>query len=562
MSKATQIADLLRKAGSAQSLSEQRTYIAKAEELKSQQHAAAFTDTEWSAEDAVIRDVLVPGRTHELHTASTDWLADLEVPVDTKQASQEMVAEASLWFGRVDDDVKSYRAEYDEQARNLARRLAGQYGDYADAAERAFTDEASRLRATAVRAGLVVEADAGETPPENKSKPQKHYEKVVESEINKDKDGNVKDRDFKADQKHSSKTASYEDEADNEQDEEDDEDNPFATTGMRQAVARQQQDDDLFAVLAASEGNEVVGNPGVYNDDPEAVNSNRAPQLKELNLNSQDVVPVNDPGLGKTDDLTGANYSRTGEQDYASERAFPVHSNKKESSMGQQYASCPTCGGHGKVAVRARELPRIEDIMKEGVSGLDQIDQTVDPHDNGPKPTPYPAEVAFPWVLNPATQVPAAVAQAEDQIAQRNSLSPLQQNRSQQGGPRQSVQSAKTAGGRDNSGWMGDNGARGLDYPGEQIGQYPVPADSGAPNYTDPAHGHGGDVGANQPVKPYGAAEADDYTNNPGMNWQPGQDTHYDQGWREVVNQNPALASAAAFMEQHRQAYLRAQQGR
>lgn len=226
--------------------------------------------------------------------------------------------------------------------------------------------------------------------------------------------------------------------------------------------------------------------------------------------------------------------------------------------MGQHYASCPTCGGHGKVAVRTPELPRIEDIMKVGVSGLDQIDQTVDPHDNGPKPTPYPADVAFPWVLNPAAQVPAAVAQAEDQIAQRNSLSPLQQGNSQQASPRQSVQSAyHTAGGRDNSGWIGDEGARGLDYPGEQIGQYPAPADSGAPNYVDPAHGHGGDVPANRPAKPYGAAEEQDYTNNPGMNWQPGQPTQADQGWREVVQQNPALASAAAFLDQHRRAYLR-----
>ena len=223
--------------------------------------------------------------------------------------------------------------------------------------------------------------------------------------------------------------------------------------------------------------------------------------------------------------------------------------------MGQQFASCPTCGGHGKVAVRARELPSIDDISKEAVSGLDQIQQTVDPHDNGPKPTQLPADVAFPWVLNPQAQVPAAIGQAEEQIAQRNSLSPTQQANSKQPATRQSVQSAKTAGGRDNSGWMGDNGARGLDYPGEQIGQYPQPSTS--EGYVDPAHGQGGDVGANKPAKPYGAAEADDYTNNQGMNWQPGQDTHADQGWRETVQENPALAAAAAYVEQHRQAYLR-----
>jgi len=224
--------------------------------------------------------------------------------------------------------------------------------------------------------------------------------------------------------------------------------------------------------------------------------------------------------------------------------------------MTQKFAACPTCAGHGKVAVRERELPSIEDITKVGVSGLDQIDQTVDPHDNGPKPTPYPADVAFPWVLNPQAQVPAAIEQAEEQVKQRNSLSPLLQNQSRQPGARsQSVQSAKTAGGRDNSGWMGDFGGRGQDYPGEQIGQYPQPSTSDG--YVDPAHGQGGDVGGNRPAKPYGAEEANDYTNNPGQNWQPGQPTQADQGWREVVNQDPQLAAAAAYIEQRRQAFLR-----
>lgn len=556
MSHATDIADKLRKAASATKQSEQIEFMRQAEELKSQQHEAAFSSGDWSAEDAVIRDTLVPGFTHELHTAATDWLVDLDDSVDPRQASQSMIAEASLWYGRVSDDVKSYPEEYTEQARNLARRLAGQYGDFADTAERTFMDEALRLRTTAVRAGIVVDASgpdngADDIPESNKSREQKAYEAAVEHDLNHEKDGNTKSYETRADQKHSS----YEDDADDEEGDKDDDSNPFKTSGARKSASFSQAGNDLFAVLAASEGNEVTGNPGTYNDDPAATSSNRAPALQELGSDSQDVVPVNDPGLGQTDDLTGANATRTGEQDHASKGSFPVHGNKKESSMGQHYASCPTCGGHGKLAVRTPELPRIEDIMKVGVSGLPQIDQTVDPHDNGPAPTPYPADVAFPWILNPQGQVPAAVGQAEQQIAQRNSLSPEQQSNSQQAAPRQSVQSAYTAGGRDNSGWIGDMGGRGLDYPGEQIGQYPVP--SSADGYVDPAHGNGGDVPANKPAKPYGAAEADDYTNNPGMNWQPGQDTHADQGWREVVAQDPALQSAAAYIEQRRSSFLK-----
>ncbi len=553
MSKATDVADALRKAANATTLAEQQGFVRQAEELKSAHHEAAFGGGEWSAEDAVIRDTLVPGFTHELHTASTDWLTDLDDSVDKRQASQNMIAEASLWYGRVSDEVKSYGSEYSEQAKNLAHRLAGQYGDFADEAERVFLDEASRLRTTAVRAGIVVEAgDAGETPDSAKGPAQKAFEAKVERELDKDRDGNIKDRDFKANEKH----ASYEDEADDEADPNKDDDwfEP-KTSGLSHYASS-----DLFAVLAASEGTEdTTGNPGVYNDNPALTSSNRAPAIPELQQSSP-VVKANDPGLGQTDDLTGANNAPINQQDHASKGTFPVQgAMNKESSMGQQYAGCPTCGGHGKVAVRQRELPSILDISKEGVSGLDQIDQTVDPHDNGPKPTSLPVDVAFPWTLNPQQQVPAAINQAEEQISQRNSLSPLLQNQSKQPAARQSVQSAyHTAGGRDNSGWMGDNGARGTDYPGYQIGQYPAPSTS--EGYVDPAHGNGGETGQNGGVKPYGAQEASDRGSVPSQ-WQPGMPTQMDQGWRETVAQDPALQSAAAFLEQRHAAYLKAQRG-
>lgn len=553
MSRATEIADLMRKAGNAESLAEKREFVRQAEELKNEQHEASLTSGDWSAEDAVIRDTLVPMPVHERVTAATDWLMDLDDTFDQRLASQEMIAEASLWYGRVSDEVKSYGDEYAEQAKNLARRLSGKFGQQADVAEKAFLDEADRLRATAVRSGLIVEAgDAGETPPETKGPAQKAWERQAEKDLDTEKDGDTKKFEINV------KRSSYEDTADDRNPDDDEDDtNPFQTTSSLRVEAG----DDLYAVLvaeaAAEDMNGTTGDPGFYNDNPSLTNSNRAPQFQELqNDNSQDVVPVNDPGLGKTDDLTGANATRTGEEDHASKGTFPVHG-KRESSMTQRYASCPTCAGHGKVAVRERELPSIDDISKIGVSGLDQIDQTVDPHDNGPKPTDYPADVAFPWVLNPQAQVPLAINQAEEQIGQRNSLSPLVQDRSKQGPtpPRQSVQSTRRqAGGRDNSGWMGDNGARGVDYPGEQVGQYPQP--STADGYVDPAHGQGGDVDANRPVKPYGAQEANDETNNPSQ-WSIGQPTQADQGWREVMESDQALQAASAYIEQRRQAFLR-----
>jgi hypothetical protein len=560
MSLDLQIADLLRQAKYAKTLSESAALVRQAEELKSRQHEAVYANS-WSAEDAVIRDTLVPGFTHELHTASTDWLADLEETADPREASRSMVAEASLWFGRVSDEVKSYGEEYQEQAKNLARRLAGQYGDYADKAEKTFLDEANRLRATAVRNGLVREAgDAGQTPPTAKGPAQKRFETLAEGIVEKEKDGNTKSFDNLADPKKASLDDPDFSQPLNGDDGAADDDDNLSTTGMRRVASHLQQGDDLFAVLAAADGSEVVkGDFGVYHDYG-PLGSSRAPAIQELTGTSQDVVPQNDPGLGSADDLTGANATRTGEEDHASKGSFPVSGGKKESSM-PRFAACPTCQGHGKVAVREAELPRIEDITKSAVSGLDQIDQVVDPHDNGPAPTPYPADVAFPWTMDPNTLIPAAIEQAEGQIKDRQSLSPLlqQQTRSPAmpsgGAGRANGRSAqrRQAGGRDNSGWIGDNGARGTDYPGEQVGQYPAPSTN--EGYQDAAYGYGGDQPP-RPNLPYGHQEANDRTNNPDQ-WQPGQPTQDDNGWRETVNDNPALAAAAAFVEQHRQAYLR-----
>jgi hypothetical protein len=452
MSRATEIAVLLRKAASASTLSEQREFVRQAEELKNEGIESKRAASEWKAEDAVIRDTLVPGRVHELHTASTDWLTDLDTSFDAKEASQKMVAEASLWFGRVSDDVKSYGDEYAEQARNLARRLAGQYGDAADTAERAFLDEAARLRTTAVRAGIVVEATE-----------------------------------------------------ENSEDASDATDDPISATAASGLPEVGQEGYPEQTAFPAQNGTL----------SPEQTSSNRAPALQELDgTPSQDVVPANDPGLNNQAD-------------------FPVSGTQKESSM---CASCPTCGGgRNRVASsRTAPLPEISDISKFAASGLDQIDQIADPKDN-PSATPYPEDVAFPWSLNPGQQIPATISQAEQQISTRNQQSPT----------------AKAAG-RDNSGWIGDMGARGTDYPGEQA---PTGDASSSEGYVDPVYGQGGDQG-NQAVLPYGHQEADDRT-NVAPQWQPGQPTQADNGWREAVKHDPTLAAAIAYVEQRRQAHLR-----
>ena len=185
-------------------------------------------------------------------------------------------------------------------------------------------------------------------------------------------------------------------------------------------------------------------------------------------------------------------------------------------------AMCPTCGGHGKVATR-----------KLAYSGLPQIDQIVNA-DESPQATPLPEEVAWPltgWGEPGQGQqnVQQAIGQTEQLIAERQKKSPLLT----------SGASLHQAAG-DDSGWLGDMGAKGPDYPGysEPTG-YDGSSNLGQP---DPVYGYGGDNG-NKPLLPYGNEETSDYTNDPGMNWQPGQPTQADQGYRQTA---PAMSTQGA----------------
>lgn len=233
-----------------------------------------------------------------------------------------------------------------------------------------------------------------------------------------------------------------------------------------------------------------------------------------------------------------------------------------------QHAQCPTCGGHGRVAVR-----RAPQNPKEAYSGLPQIQQVVDPSDTKVQETPLPAEVAFPWVMNPA-DIQKAIAQTEQQVAERNAKSPLASQASVKERAQKAAEAAYRqvmAGGYDDSGWAGDMGAQGW-QPGQQDGGNPPSSNLGQP---DPVYGYGGDQ-PDRAVKPYGAMEADDVTNI-GVHWQPGQPTQMDLGGRQMstdapntyqvgpnAGQNkqssldPEIAKAQAFIAQ-RQAWIQSQ---
>lgn len=453
------------------SLAESNRLVREAQAIKTAHTREVAAAREVDLAEAIVRDHLVPVRVHEHHTASTDWLADVDTGMDLRASEHEILAQASLWYGKTASFVKENPDEFTEQAKGVARRTAGAYGENADAAEHLFFSHVAALHDREVKSGtIIVEADAATQ----------------------------------------AGGGTY---------------NVFPTGNYEEALPES------------------------------ATTSERAPQIQELegapSSGATDVSQENDPGLGVTNSTADADNGDANTRRSAS---------KKESSM--PHAQCPTCGGHGRVAVRATP-PN----AKEAFSGLPQIQQVIDPSDTQPQATPLPQEVAFPWVTDPAN-IQRAIQQTEQQLVERNQKSPLV---SAANLAARAAYKRVMAGGYDDSGWAGDMGAQGW-QPGQQDGGNPPSSNLGQP---DPVYGYGGDQ-ADRAVKPYGAQEADDYTNDPGQNWQPGQPTQMDLGGRQqstdalnnyqtgpnaggkAARLDPEIAKAQQFIAQ-RQAFLRSQ---
>jgi hypothetical protein len=495
-SRTAAIADLLGRASVARTQPERESLMLQVESLRTEAAAEHEAEYGFQVGAAKVRDTLVPGHGYERMSEETDWIIGLTSTASLTEASQEMVAQATMWFDRVPVMVKEYPEEFGEQARNMGRRLAGQFGEQAEAAEQAFLTEAGRLHTQAVRNGAFAIAkeaeldaalggfsyDANSEQITDPTTPKRSHAALL------------------ADMMLQAQAASS---------------LPQVADGTNPAPG------DTFSTLN--------GGGGV---PPEATDSNRAPALQEIQnytgWDGSSVVPPND-NHADIDNHAGGPVNAASPQP-----GFPVgaslqHTVHKESHMAQVHVACPTCGGHGKVATRAHD-------PKTAYSGLPQIDQIVNA-DDSPGESPFPEQVAFPVVWNPNT-VPGTINQAEQQIAQRNQQSPIASGGT--GRPSSATSSRHEANGRDNSGWIGDMGAKGTDYPGYSTPNYGGPGNLGQP---DPVYGEGGDNG-NQPLKPYGAQEANDYTNNPGQNWQPGQPTADDQASSTVT---PAVNTGAGM---------------
>jgi hypothetical protein len=89
--------------------------------------------------DTIVRQTLTPVAVHERSTIATDWLGQIEAS-SGEGSSNEIIAEAAMWYRRTSPEVRADGDEFMEQARGVARRTASKFGDQAQGLEQQFLE--------------------------------------------------------------------------------------------------------------------------------------------------------------------------------------------------------------------------------------------------------------------------------------------------------------------------------------------------------------------------------------------------------------------------------------
>lgn len=127
--------DLVRALSNASTLSDQIKIVAELDAYDAgvRQRTAMERSLDWAA--TTVAETMRPVTAYDRHSITSDWLAEAET-APQENYHQAVLAEAALWYGRTDADVKADAHEFMEQARGVMTRTAGRYGDAAEDAYR------------------------------------------------------------------------------------------------------------------------------------------------------------------------------------------------------------------------------------------------------------------------------------------------------------------------------------------------------------------------------------------------------------------------------------------
>ena len=124
---------------------EQRRLVAELDALRAQHAASIQADRDLDLASATVAERMTPVLAYSHHTSDTDWLVEVPTSAPSREVTTRMVAEATQWYRRLHEAIKAEPEELAEQAKGMARRAAGRYGEQADLAAGAFYDAVVNL---------------------------------------------------------------------------------------------------------------------------------------------------------------------------------------------------------------------------------------------------------------------------------------------------------------------------------------------------------------------------------------------------------------------------------
>lgn len=357
-------ATLLSAIASASTLREQAGLVAELDALRASKTARAQADRDWDAAGTIVEQTLTPVLAHSLHTASTDWLSEADIP----QVDANLVhAEASLWFGKTSAMVKADAEEFEEQAKGVARRLASQFGEAAPEAQRLFMDYVAFLHRREGASGL-----------------DQIQQTVAPDGVTR-------------------KTTPLPTETwDTFQD-------PIAP--MNQGVDEMQSTENAPLLNEIIQNGQGVGQPeapATHDHQPQTSQPGSGGSGMQVGSSLVDPVSPAVSHLYNLEDFLQAQAAiqQTAARETDDSESSPTTSSSDLSATagwredvgidselsGEDKKECSSCKGEGCKSCNDNGW-----VRKEGASGLDQVEQVVDAEENY-KPTPLPLDVAFPLI--------------------------------------------------------------------------------------------------------------------------------------------------------------------
>lgn len=361
-------AELVRDLNKAASLAEQARLLDEIAKIDNAKQATAAQGREVDLADAVVRQTLSPVLVHEHHTAATDWIGYEEAPASDWQT--RVVAEAAAWYSRVPDFVRADGEEFGIQAEGKARQFSGQFGLQAQAARQTFTQYAEFLR-TQAASGLdqIQQTVDGNNQPKTTPLPTEVFDNFAPEvdPINAGVSGTEDSNRAPLIQEIVNGGSGMDNGAPEKPSEHDTDDqlswNPPAYASLRPSVAiggtgYSLDDFRREAAQGKADGGRVA-----------AASVKTAAKCRDCKC---ELSKANRGAAGRCINCEGRKGGKSASKSCCG---------NCKGCKGNCCSNCSGCKGcSGK---------------KEAASGLDQIQQTVDPN-NAPKPTPLPPEVAFP----------------------------------------------------------------------------------------------------------------------------------------------------------------------